>query len=182
MAKKKDTRATKAKQGGAARRVRGGDRTTERPATAKAPRAAAPEGSMTAAPPGARVRDPRLPTPGTVIQKCARDGSVRCEVTVEADGIRYKGTLYRSLSAAALAAAKDLGIRGRAQNGYTFFGLSKPPRRVGDPLEVLGRAWERYRDRATAVVGAVTDDNREQVRDVVEKHVEVIKDLRRKVG
>jgi hypothetical protein len=129
-----------------------------------------------------RERDPRLPPAGTMIQKRARDGSVRCECKVEADGIRYKSTLFKSLSAAAMAAAKDLGIGGRSQNGYTFFGLSKPPRRAGDALEALGRAWERYRERAAAVVGVVTDENREQVRDAMEKHGEAIKDLRRKAG
>jgi hypothetical protein len=32
------------------------------------------------------------------------------------------------------------------------------------------------------VVGAVNDENREQVRDAIEKHMEAVKDLRRKVG
>jgi hypothetical protein len=77
-----------------------------------------------------RARDPRLPEPGTVVQKKDRQGTVRCECTVEQDGIRYQGTLYRSLSAAAMAASKDMGLGGRAQNGYLFWNLIKQKSRA----------------------------------------------------
>lgn len=171
MAKKKGTKATKAKQAG-----------TAKPRTStKATRAAAGE-TATAAAPHERVRDPRLPPPGTIIEKRDRHGAVRCKCTVEADGVRYGGKLYRSISAAALAAARDLGQQNRTFNGFTWWGLSKPPRRGAEPIEALGRAWDRYRERAASVVAAVTDENREQVRGAIEKHAEAIKDLRRKVG
>lgn len=42
-----------------------------------------------------------------------------------------------------MAAAKDLGISGRSRNGYSLWGLGKPPRPAGNPLEVFGRAWGR---------------------------------------
>ena len=181
MAKKKESKTTKARQAGAAKPVRGGGRAKERAAPAEGVQAGAPEGSLPAAP-RERVRDPRLPPPGTVIEKRDRHGAVRCKCIVEEDGVRYDGKLHRSLSAAAMAAAKDLGIGGRTQNGYTFFGLSKPPRHAADPLEALGRAWERYHERAASVVGSVKDEDRERVGKLIEKHVEAIKDLHRKVG
>ena len=52
--------------------------------------------------------NPRLPAVGTVIQKRDRHGVVRCECSVEKEGVRYAGTIYRSISSAALAAARDV--------------------------------------------------------------------------
>lgn len=43
----------------------------------------------------------------------------------ETDGVRYAGTLYRSIFSAALAAAKDLGLKKKTQNGYVFQGIVK---------------------------------------------------------
>jgi hypothetical protein len=71
------------------------------------------------------MQDPRLPAPGTVLQKRDRQGTVRCECTVETDGIRYQDTLFPSLSAAAMAAAKDLGLGSKTQNGFAFWGLGR---------------------------------------------------------
>lgn len=147
-------------------------------AAAEGAQAGAPEGTASATAPRERVRDPRLPSPGTVIEKRDRQGKVRCKCTVEEDGIRYEGKLYKSLS----AAAKDLDLGGKTQNGFAFWGLSKPPRHAADPLDALGRAWDRYRERAASVIGAVTDENREQIRDAIEKHAEAIKDSHREVG
>jgi len=59
--------------------------------------------------------------PGTVLRKPDRKGKTRCECTVEAEGYRYKGTVYGSLSGAATAAAKDLGLSGTSFNGYVFW-------------------------------------------------------------
>ena len=101
-----------------------------------------------------------MPAQGTVIQKKDRYGIVRCECTVEDDGIRYGATLYRSLSAAAMAAAKDLGLHNKTQNGWTFWGLTKPPRPSKDPVETLERGWARYQGALTALKDGVTDENR----------------------
>ena len=84
-----------------------------RPAT-KAPdgletAAVAPQGAEPAKPKGkpapaekgrTLAADPRLPAPGTVIEKRERHGAVRCECKIEEGGIRYAGTLYRSISSA----------------------------------------------------------------------------------
>jgi len=130
-----------------------------------------------------RTPDPRLPTPGTVLKKLDRHGSVRCECTVEEGGIRYAGKVYRSLSAAAMAAAKDLGLTNRTANGYVWWGLSKPPRKSGDPLVALDRAWERYHGNVAALVKeGVTDENRATVLTTIEKHVQAIESLREKVA
>jgi hypothetical protein len=68
-------------------------------------------------------------------------------------GFLYKSETYRSLSAAAMAAAKDLGVAG-AQNGFIFWSLVKPAPRVTDPIEALQAAWERYHARVKAIAGA----------------------------
>src|SRR2546426_5266846 len=54
--------------------------------------------------------EPAALVPGTVLRKLDRKGKTRCECTVEAEGYRYKGTVYGSLSGAAAAAAKDVGL------------------------------------------------------------------------
>lgn len=128
-----------------------------------------------ATPPAESARDPRLPAPGTVLPKKDRHGAVRCECIVEEGGIRYAGKVYRSLSAAAMAAAKDLGLANKTQNGWNFWGLTKPARHAGDPLVALDHAWERYRGRAAALVEAgLTDENRAAVRAAIEKQAKEI--------
>ena len=114
-------------------------------------------------------RDPRLPEAGTVLRKADRLGNVRCECTVEADGIRYRGQVYRSLSAAAGAAAEELGIKG-AQNGYIFWGLSKPARAGEDPLTRLQKAWGRYEVCARSVVATAPTDRKPEVIAAIERH------------
>jgi hypothetical protein len=121
-----------------------------------------------------RPRDPRLPAPGTVLQKKDRQGNVRCECTVEEDGIRFKGTLYRSLSAAAMAASKDLGLGGRAQNGFLFFGLVKQPARASDPVAALEHAWERYRERLFSTVERVASEDMPRVQGAIEAHAKAL--------
>jgi len=71
------------------------------------------------------MQDPRVPPPGTVLQKRDRQGAVRCECTVETDGVRYRDALFPSLSAAAMAAARDLGLGSKTQNGFAFWGLGR---------------------------------------------------------
>lgn len=61
---------------------------------------------------------PRLPAAGTVLQKRDGHGAVRCECTIEEGVIRYAGNVYRSLSAAAMAAAKDPGLNNKTQNSW----------------------------------------------------------------
>ena len=140
-------------------------------------------GHRLATPATPRTPDPRLPPPGTVLQKKDRHGAVRCECTVEEGGIRYAGKVYRSLSSAAMAAAKDLGLTNKTQNGWIFWGLTKPPRRPSDPLVALDRAWERYHGNVEALVKeGVTDENRSKVVAAIRKHAQVIESLREKVA
>lgn len=135
------------------------------------------------APIAPQAPDARLPAPGTLLQKRDRHGAVRCECTVETDGIRYAGKVFRSLSAAAMAAAKDLGLSNKTQNGFVFWGLSKPPRQPSDPLVALERAWERYHGNVEALVkDSVTDENRAKVLTTIKKHVQTIESLRQKVA
>ena len=128
---------------------------------------------------GGALADARLPPIGTLIEKKDRYGNVRCECTVEEGGIRYKGNLYRSLSAAAMAAAMDLELTNKTQNGYTFWGLSKPPGKTTDPVAALKHAWEVFERKAKgAIAGRVTDGNRAALNSALLKHAEGLEALR----
>ena len=93
-----------------------------------------------------------------MIEKRDRHGAVRCTCTVEQGGVRYAGTLYGSISSAALAAANDLGLKNKTQNGFIFWGIVKPTRPAGEPVAALEEAWQRYRSRAQALVDAGLDE------------------------
>ncbi|TMA84747.1 MAG: DUF2924 domain-containing protein [Deltaproteobacteria bacterium] len=90
---------------------------------------------------------------GTVLRKLDRKGKTRCECTVEAEGYRYKGTVHGSLSGAAAAAAKDLGLSGTSFNGYVFWGLTKPGRATA--LDRLEHLWNRYSSVALGMLNGV---------------------------
>jgi hypothetical protein len=77
------------------------------------------EGPAAAAPPRAR-RDPRLPTPGTVLVREYKGRQLR--LTVLDDGFELDGTCHGSLSEAARA------VTGSRWNGPLFWGLSKRKR------------------------------------------------------
>jgi hypothetical protein len=62
-------------------------------------------------------RDPRVPLPGTTIQRVF-DGKTH-EVTVCVEGFAYAGRTYKTLSAIATE------ITGTRWNGFLFFGLNK---------------------------------------------------------
>ncbi len=118
--------------------------------------------------------DPRMPAVGTKIKKLDRRGIVRCECIVKADGIFYAGKTYKSLSAAAVAAAKDLKLGGKTQNGFTFWGLSKPPWKPADALEAVGRAWERYVKATSALADTISAENWEEVHGVIKNHADQV--------
>jgi hypothetical protein len=125
---------------------------------------------------------PKLPPVGTVIKKTDRYGNVRCECKVEENGFRYDGTTYSSLSAAAMAAAQDLGLTNKTQNGWTFWGLTKPPRPSNDPVETLERGWARYQGALTALKDGVTDENRATVRSALHTHAQALEAARTQVA
>jgi Protein of unknown function (DUF2924) len=83
---------------------------------------------------------------GTKLQKLDRQGKTRCECTVEEGGYRYGKTVFPSLSAAAAAAAKDLGLAGKSFNGYVFWGLAKPG--VKPTIERVEQLFRRYSEAA----------------------------------
>jgi len=101
-------------------KIRDGHRSTTtlpRPASSVAspPRGARPGGRV--------VRDPRIPAVGTPIYKKDRHGKTLAEAVVREDGIEYAGTVYKSPSAAALAASIAIGGAKTAADGYAFWGL-----------------------------------------------------------
>ena len=103
-------------------------------------------------------------TPGSVLKKVDREGKVRCECIVEKDGFRYKTKRYGSLSAAATAAAKDLGLSSNSFNGYVFWGLTK---RTTSPVERLEHLWQRY---STAIVQLAKGPARVATLERLRKH------------
>jgi len=152
----------------------------EQAATSRKP--TTPEGAAAQETPAAS--DTRLPPVGTVIQKRDRHGAVRCECEVTAEGIRYQGELYRSLSAAAVAAAKELGLAAKAINGFTFWGLAKPARSAADPLAALERAWDRYASKVESVLEGAkgSEEGREPVLGALQRHARVLKNLHDEVA
>ena len=66
-------------------------------------------------------RDPRLPSPGTIIVKQYRGNEIR--VLVLDDGFEWEAQHYRSLSAVARA------VTGQRWNGLLFFGLTERKRK-----------------------------------------------------
>lgn len=97
------------------------------PRVAPAP-APTPPASATPAP----LASHRGATPpvGTVLQKRDRRGQLRCEAVVVPEGVRFRGTVYGSLSAAALAAAAHLGLKTKAINGRVWWGVGRFERRT----------------------------------------------------
>ena len=128
----------------------------------------------TAAPAPAASPAPATLAPGTVLKKLDREGKVRCECTVEADGFRFEGKLYSSISAAAAAAAKSLGLAGTSFNGHVFWGLAKPSGR--DLAHRLDGLWQRYTTAATALLKADGADKAGNV-DRVRQHLAQLKAL-----
>jgi hypothetical protein len=117
----------------------------------------------------------RLPDVGTVIKKVDRYGDVRCECTITQGGVEYNGKVYRSISAAAMAAARDLGLENKTQNGYTFWGLE--PARTSNLVAAMGLKGRRFQEAAGAAVSGVTAENREQLRAELTKHRESLDSL-----
>ena len=143
--------------------------------TKKPAKSAAPVATVVASPPApAPSPAPATLTPGTVLKKLDRTGAVRCECTVEADGFRFEGKLYSSISAAAVAAAKSLGLAGTSFNGYVFWGLAKPSGR--DLAHRLDGLWQRYASAATALLKADGADKAANV-DRVRQHLAQLKEL-----
>jgi hypothetical protein len=157
-----------------------GTKATKRAASAK--RNPTTTGNEPSAPSGSaeQVSDAmtsRVPPVGTVITKLDRHGSVRCRCTVEETGIRYKNRIFKSLSGAAMAAADDLGLKNKTQNGFTFWGLTKPARKLADPVAALKTSWKRFHGVAAIVTLAATDQNRGKIRAGLEEQKESIENL-----
>lgn len=135
---------------------------------------AAPE---TAEPTATDASDSRVPPVGTVIKKLDRHGKVRCQCTVAEEGIRYKGRVFGSLSGAAMAAALDLGLKNKTQNGFAFWGLDKPGRKLDDPAGAVRKASQRFQKTAELAVKASTEENRAVVLAELGNHENVVQGL-----
>jgi len=70
-----------------------------------------------------------------------------------------------------------LGHKNKTQNGWIFWGLTKPPRRPSDRLAAVERAWERYRGKAEALMKDSSDANRSQLTSTIQKHAHLIENF-----
>lgn len=143
----------------------------EQPATTEAPIA-----------PAQPERDPRLPAVGTILRRVDRHGTVKAECTVEADGFTFAGEKFKTLSGAAMAAAKSLGLTSTTQNGFTFWQLDTAPSRSRSAhkpldLEALGKVWNRYLERASEMLKDASPDEAKTLREQLLAHAEAIFDL-----
>ncbi len=86
---------------------------------ASTPNVAAPVADP--AKPAGQHRDPRLPSPGTLLTRQYHGNEIR--VLVLDDGFEWEGQNYRSLSAVARA------VTGQRWNGLLFFGLTERKRK-----------------------------------------------------
>ena len=123
---------------------------------------AKPEASST------KARDPRIPPPGSVLSRTDRHGTVRCQATVLEDGINYDGKFFKSVSAAAKAAADDLGLKNKTQDGYAFWHLKTLERTATNKTAKLEKAWTRFVSIANEMVAGSTNDTKSAVHSAID--------------
>ena len=126
-----------------------------------------------------RTGDPRTPPPGTVLRRTDRQGNVKCECRIEEDGVHYAGKVYRSLSTAAIAAAQDMGLKSKTQNGFLFWQLAKPEWHPTDPIEGIKGTFARYEDKLNKFEHSGADkDTLAKVRTELERHAHIVAAVR----
>jgi hypothetical protein len=144
----------------------------EEPSTMAEPAAPAPAEQPTL------TSDARMPPVGTVIQKRDRAGAIRCECTIVDGGVEYKDRRYTSLSSAAVAASKDLGLTAKTLDGWAWWGLkvrTAPVNRSG--VAALTRTFEKYRERVSAILQGAAADNRAKLEEVLRAQVATLTEL-----
>lgn len=136
-------------------------------ATRPATKASAPRGTQ------------RLPPVGTVIVKKDRHGTERARCTVVDGGVEFDGTVYKSISAAAMAAAKALGLNSKSLDGYAWFGLKSAPRAASkrDATIALLRAFERYHERVATAAKVDDAEQRIKVQEAIRQHIAALQAL-----
>ena len=121
------------------------------------------------APAGGRHDDPENGSP--------RRRPLRCAI-VEG-GVNYNGTTYTSLSGAALAASRDLGLQTKTVDGWSWWGLKD---RAASPskknvIESLERAFDKYRERADAAVKTASAEDAAKLRDAFRSQSEALSQI-----
>ena len=98
-----------------------------------------------------RLQDKRLPPVGTRVSKKDREGKEVAFCHVTEKGISYAGEVYHSLSGAAQAALKTLGLKSPTVNGYVFWGLDGKPkkeRKAAAPKKAKGNGKKKAKAHA----------------------------------
>ncbi len=117
---------------------------TAKAAPAQEPKAApAPK-----APKEPKVRDPRLPSPGTIMTRKYKDRNYKLKYLH--DGIEVDGQHFDSLSAAARHVSGAASI-----NGFLFFGLLQTPSKAKDAEEATPKAAKRVEPKIGGESNAV---------------------------
>ena len=120
--------------------------------------------------------------PGQIIEK-KRGGETIATLRVTTDGkFEYNGSVYSSISAAALACAKNLGLSSKTLNGWAFWGLAKRPVSNGTPRvrtapaitagSPLARLVAQYEIKANELLERPGADNRTKVRNEILSHAQ----------
>ena len=94
-----------------------------------------------------------------MIVKSDRHGQERVRCQIVEGGVLYAGTTYKSLSAAAVAAARDLGLATKTLNGWAWWGIAKPARATTtkkSAADALAQLFDRYREKATAAIAGAS--------------------------
>ena len=121
------------------------------------------------------THDPRVAAlVGQSLSHTDRNGTTHT-VAVLDDGFEYNGQRFKSLSAAAKAATG-----GKSVNGLLFFGVVKSAARAAtkkNPVEVLDRAFARYRDRADAILKGASAEDRGKVEQAIRDQANALLDV-----
>lgn len=121
------------------------------------------------------LADPRMPPVGTILTKHTRSGQVAL-AGVGVNGIYYGEEKFNSISSAARAVAKSLGLYSEAIDGYIFFGLTKRPAKEANPQAKLNKAFAKLEVAVAATVASGDKPKAKAViKDVVAKLERLVK-------
>ena len=65
----------------------------------------------------------------------------------------------------------------KTQNGFSFWGLTKPTRKLDDPAAAVEKASGRFHKFAAMALKGASDENRTQVRAALEAHGSAVESL-----
>jgi hypothetical protein len=93
--------------------------------------------------------------------------------------VRYKETTYQSLSAAALAASRDLGLTAKTLDGWAWWGLKTRQAPTGSRAvtDLLTRAFAAYHERAAGLLKSASAEDADKLRQVLRAQSAALSEL-----